>query len=41
MVLEGGKIVKEGSINDLTSSSDPLLKNFFSDEIIKTSGRMK
>jgi len=41
IVLEGGKIVKEGSINDLTSSSDPLLKNFFSDEIIETSGRIK
>ena len=41
IVLEGGKIVKEGSINDLTSSDDPLLKNFFSDEIIENNGSMK
>jgi phospholipid/cholesterol/gamma-HCH transport system ATP-binding protein len=41
IVLEGGKIVKEGSIGELTTSSDPLLKNFFSDEIIETSGRIK
>jgi phospholipid/cholesterol/gamma-HCH transport system ATP-binding protein len=41
IVLDGGKIVKEGSINDLTTSNDPLLKNFFSDEIIETNGSVK
>jgi len=41
IVLNEGKIVKEGSINDLTSSEDPLLKNFFSDEIIEHKGSMK
>jgi phospholipid/cholesterol/gamma-HCH transport system ATP-binding protein len=41
IVLSEGKIVKEGSINDLTSSEDPLLKNFFSDEIIEHKGSMK
>lgn len=38
IVLEGGLIVQEGSINDLTSSDDPLLKNFFSDEVIENNG---
>jgi len=38
IVLEDGKIVKEGSINDLVTSSDPFLKNFFSDEIIENNG---
>ncbi len=38
IVLEDGLIVKEGSINDLTSSDDPLLKNFFSDEVIENNG---
>ncbi len=38
IVLEEGLIVKEGSINDLTSSDDPLLKNFFSDEVIENNG---
>jgi phospholipid/cholesterol/gamma-HCH transport system ATP-binding protein len=41
IVLSDGKIVKEGSINDLTTSEDPLLKNFFSDEIIEHKGSMK
>jgi phospholipid/cholesterol/gamma-HCH transport system ATP-binding protein len=41
IILEGGKIVKEGSIDDLTTSDDPLLKNFFSDEIIETNGSLK
>ena len=41
IVLNDGKIVKEGSINELTSSSDPLLKNFFSDEIIEINGSKK
>jgi len=40
IVLEDGKIVKEGRIDDLTSSDDPLLKNFFSDEIIENNGSM-
>ena len=34
IVLDEGLIVKEGNINELTSSDEPLLKNFFSDEII-------
>ena len=38
IVIDDGKIVKEGSINDLTTSDDPLLKNFFSDEIIEING---
>lgn len=38
IVLEDGKIVKEGSINDLVTSKDPFLKNFFSDEIIENNG---
>jgi len=41
IVLHDGKIVKEGSIDDLVSSEDPLLKNFFSDEIIETNGSLK
>jgi phospholipid/cholesterol/gamma-HCH transport system ATP-binding protein len=41
IILDGGKIVKEGSINDLTTSNDPLLKNFFSDEIIENNGSVK
>ncbi|MCW8804687.1 MAG: ATP-binding cassette domain-containing protein [Ignavibacteriaceae bacterium] len=41
IILDDGKIVKEGSINDLTSSNDPLLKNFFSDEIFETNGSLK
>jgi phospholipid/cholesterol/gamma-HCH transport system ATP-binding protein len=41
IVLEEGKIVKEGSINDLVTSSDPFLKNFFSDEIIDNNGSKK
>lgn len=41
IILDGGKIVKEGSINDLVTSDDPLLKNFFSDEIIETNGSVK
>ena len=38
IVLEEGKIVKEGNINDLVTSKDPFLKNFFSDEIIENNG---
>lgn len=41
IVLHDGKIVKEGSINNLITSEDPLLKNFFSDEIIETNGSKK
>ena len=41
IVLDGGKIVKEGSIQDLVTSNEPLLKNFFSDEIIETNGSIK
>lgn len=41
IVLDGGKIVKEGSIQDLVTSNEPLLKNFFSDEIIETNGSVK
>jgi len=38
IVLDDGKIVKEGSITDLVTSNDPFLKNFFSDEIIENIG---
>jgi phospholipid/cholesterol/gamma-HCH transport system ATP-binding protein len=38
IVLDDGKVVKEGSINDLVTSDDPLLKNFFSDEIFENNG---
>lgn len=41
IVLDDGKIVKEGSINDLVTSEDQLLKNFFSDEIIEINGSHK
>jgi phospholipid/cholesterol/gamma-HCH transport system ATP-binding protein len=41
IVLDDGKIVKEGSINELVSSEDPLLKNFFSDKIFEHNGSMK
>jgi len=38
IVIDDGKIVKEGSIEELTTSEDKLLKNFFSDEIIEING---
>jgi phospholipid/cholesterol/gamma-HCH transport system ATP-binding protein len=42
IILHDGKIVREGSIDDLVSSDDPLLKNFFSDEIIEEqNGRLQ
>jgi phospholipid/cholesterol/gamma-HCH transport system ATP-binding protein len=41
IVLNDGKIVKEGSIEELTTSEDKLLKNFFSDEIIEINGSKK
>ena len=40
IVLNDGKIVKEGSIDDLVTSEDPLLKNFFSDEIFEQNGSL-
>ena len=41
IVLNDGKIVKEGSINELITSEDQLLKNFFSDEIFEQNGSKK
>jgi phospholipid/cholesterol/gamma-HCH transport system ATP-binding protein len=41
IVLDDGKIVKEGSITELTNSEDQLLKNFFSDEIFEHNGSQK
>jgi phospholipid/cholesterol/gamma-HCH transport system ATP-binding protein len=41
IVLDGGKIVKEGSISELVNSEEPLLKNFFSDQIIEHNGSLK
>ena len=41
IVLDDGKIVKEGSINDLVNAKEPLLKNFFSDQIIEHNGSLK
>jgi phospholipid/cholesterol/gamma-HCH transport system ATP-binding protein len=41
IVLNDGKIVKEGSINELITAEDPLLKNFFSDEIFEQNGSVK
>ena len=38
IILNEGKIVMEGDINELTTSEDPLLKNFFSDEIFENNG---
>jgi len=35
IVLDKGNIVKEGTIDELTSSEDKLLRNFFSNEIIE------
>ena len=40
IVIDEGKIVKEGSIDDLVNSKEPLLKNFFSDEIIENNGSL-
>jgi phospholipid/cholesterol/gamma-HCH transport system ATP-binding protein len=39
VVLEDGKIQYSGNITELTTSKDPFLKNFFSDEIIEETGR--
>jgi len=41
IVLDNGKIVKEGSINELVNSEEPLLKNFFSDKIFDHNGSLK
>lgn len=42
IVLSDGKIVAEGDIENLVTSEDPLLKNFFSDEIIEeNNGRVQ
>jgi len=41
IVLSDGKIVKEGNIEELTTSEDQLLKNFFSDEIFEHNGSLK
>jgi len=41
IVLNDVKIVKEGSINELITSEDQLLKNFFSDEIFEQNGSKK
>jgi phospholipid/cholesterol/gamma-HCH transport system ATP-binding protein len=35
IVLEESKIIHSGSIDELVSSSDPFLRNFFSDEVIE------
>lgn len=39
IVLNDGEIQYEGTISELTSSSDPFLRNFFSHEIIKANNR--
>jgi len=39
IVLEGGHIVREGTIEELLTAEDPFLKNFFSDKVIKDNGR--
>lgn len=38
IVLKDSKIVFEGNLNELTSSNDEFLRNFFSDEIVETKG---
>ncbi len=35
IVLEDGKIIQSGNIDELVTSDDPFLKNFFSDEVIE------
>jgi phospholipid/cholesterol/gamma-HCH transport system ATP-binding protein len=39
IVLNEGHIIHEGSIDELVSSKDEFLQNFFSDEVINTNGR--
>ena len=41
IVLDDGKIVKEGSITELVNAEEPLLKNFFSDKIFEHNGSLK
>jgi len=38
IVLDGGYIMKEATIEELLTAKDPFLKNFFSDEVIKNNG---
>jgi phospholipid/cholesterol/gamma-HCH transport system ATP-binding protein len=40
VVLEEGKIQYSGDISEFTTSKDPFLKNFFSDELIEETGRL-
>lgn len=35
IVLEDGKIIQSGNIDELVTSVDPFLRNFFSDEVIE------
>jgi len=39
IVLEGGHIVHQGTIEELLAVEDPFIKNFFSDEVINNNGR--
>ena len=39
IVLDGGHILHEGTIEELLTAEDPFLKNFFSDEVINNNGR--
>ncbi len=39
VVLEDGKVLYNGDLKGLTISSDPFLRNFFSDELIKETRR--
>ncbi len=39
IVLNEGHIIHEGSIEELVSSNDEFLQNFFSDEVVNTNGR--
>lgn len=39
IVLNDGEIQHEGTISELTSSSEPFLRNFFSHEIVKENNR--
>lgn len=39
VVLDNGKVQYTGSLHELTTSNDPFLKNFFSDELIEDNGR--
>jgi phospholipid/cholesterol/gamma-HCH transport system ATP-binding protein len=41
IVLNDGEIQHEGTIDELTSSGDPFLRNFFGHEIVKANNRRK